>query len=342
MKRLSFFVCLLTIVSFGQAESVQAAPIDELVGAAKKEGVIEFYAGSTLGPQGAQALAKAFNRKYALDIKVNYTPSSGYAKDVGNVVSRAAIGIPPEMDVMIVMDTDHAILWLKKLHETFDYKKLGVDPQMIRYDGGTVAFANQFLLPAYNKTMLPPQQVPRRWDDLLDPKWKGGKLGVAYDNHLAMLAAGPWGEKKTTEYVKALVKQELNLGLLGELYTRLQLGEILIAVTITDSFTHRAKEKGAPIVFAEGIEPVISLAYNAGVLKGARHPNAGHLFVAFLTSLEAQEIWEKYNGQTSAFVPGTKSYKYAQGKQVLYLNQENAVMMDRLTREYGKLLGFER
>ncbi|MBI2088107.1 MAG: substrate-binding domain-containing protein, partial [Deltaproteobacteria bacterium] len=107
-------------------------------------------------------------------------------------------------------------------------------------------------------------------------------------------------------------------------------------------FTHRAKEKGVPIVFAEGIEPVISLAYNAGVLKGARHRNAGHLFVAFLSSLEAQEIWEKYNGQTSPFVPGTKAYKYVQGKQVVYMTQETAVMVDRLTKEYAKLLGFEK
>ena len=103
MKWLSFFVCLLTIVSFGQAESVQAAPPDELVAAAKKEGVLEFYAGSTLGPQGAQLLGNAFNRTYALDIKVNYTPSSAYTKDVASVVGQAAMGIPPDMDVMIVM-----------------------------------------------------------------------------------------------------------------------------------------------------------------------------------------------------------------------------------------------
>ncbi|MBI2998631.1 MAG: extracellular solute-binding protein [Deltaproteobacteria bacterium] len=343
MKRKSLFICVLAVASFVLAESVQAASVDELVAAAKKEGAIEFYAASTFGPQGGRALGKAFNQKYGLDIKVNYTPSSSYTTDVGKVVSRAAMGMPPDMDVMIVMDTHHATLWLKRLHETFDYKKVGVNTRMIRYGGGTVAFANQFILPAYNKTILPTQDAPRGWDDLLDSKWKGGKLGVSSDlTHLAMLSAGPWGEKRATEYVKSLAKQELNLGTLGQAYTRLQIGEILIAVTMTDSFTHRAKEKGVPIVFAEGIEPVISLAYNAGVVKGARHPNAGHLFVAFLASLEAQEIWEKYNGQTSPFVPGTKAYKYVQGKQVVYMTQETAVMVDRLTKEYAKLLGFEK
>ncbi|MBI3059258.1 MAG: substrate-binding domain-containing protein [Deltaproteobacteria bacterium] len=110
---------------------------------------------------------------------------------------------------------------------------------------------------------------------------------------------------------------------------------------MTDSFVHRAKLKGAPVVHAEGVEPVISPAYNAGVLKGARHPNVGHLFAVFLTTPEAQEIWEKYGGQTSAFVPGTTAYKYAQGKKVLFMTQDQAEMVDRLTREYGKMLGFK-
>ncbi|MEK7229193.1 MAG: substrate-binding domain-containing protein, partial [Candidatus Binatota bacterium] len=82
-------------------------------------------------------------------------------------------------------------------------------------------------------------------------------------------------------------------------------------------------------------------AYNAGVLKDARHPNVGHLFAVFLTTPEAQEIWEKYGGQSSAFIPGTTAYKYAQGKNVLYLTQDHAEMVDRLTREYGKIMGYK-
>jgi hypothetical protein len=39
-----------------------ATTIEELVGGAKKEGVIELYAPSTLTPQGAQALGEAFNK----------------------------------------------------------------------------------------------------------------------------------------------------------------------------------------------------------------------------------------------------------------------------------------
>ncbi len=317
-----------------------ATTLEQLVAAARKEGTIEFYAPSTLTPQGAQALAGAFNKKYGLNIKLNYNPSAQMARDVSKVVTGAAAGVAPEWDLMVVTDAHHATLWLRKQHEPFDYKSLGVDPRSIQYDSGTVILANQFVLSAYNKKIRPPQDVPKKWEDLLDPKWQGGKLGMGTaTHHLARLATA-WGEKKTTEYVKALARQKPYLGELGTIYSRLQLGEILIAITMTDSFIHEAKESGAPIVHAEGIEPVISPAYNAGVLKGARHPNVAHLFAAFLTTPEAQEIWGKYGGQTSAFVPGTPAYKYAQGKKVLYMTQDQARLVDRLAKEYSKILGF--
>lgn len=342
MRRFSIVHILSWAAMIWWIYGAHASTVDQLLDAAKREGVIEFLAPSTLGPQGGRALGEAFNRKYGLNIKVNYSVSNVMPRDVAKLITQAATGAPPEWDVVVVMDAHHASLWLKKLHQTFDYKKLGVDPKMINYDGGTIAFANQFVFPAYNKKILAAKDVPRSWEDLLDPKWKGGKLGMSNAViHPAMLAAGPWGERRTTDYVKALAKQELSLGTLGELYTRLQMGEVLIAVTLTDSYIHQAKEKDAPIVHADGLGPGLSPAYNAGVPKGAPHPNGGHLFAAFLTTPEAQEIWEKYGGQSSAFIPGTAAYRYAQGRQLIYMTQDKAVLVDRLAREYARTLGFK-
>lgn len=334
-----FVLCLA--LSLAWPPRAPGAPLDDLVAAAKKEGTIEFYAPTTLGPKGAQALAAGLNKEYGLNAKLEYHPSANMAKEVAKVVGMAATGVAPEWDLMVVTDAHHATLWLRKLHQPFDYAKLGVDSKLIHYDSSTVSFANQMVLPAYNSRILPAKDVPKRWEDLLDPKWKGGKLGMSVaTHHLSRLAAGPWGEEKTTRFVKDLAKQGVSLGRLGEIYSRLLLGEILLAISLTDSYIYEAKEKGAPIVHAEGVEPVISPAYHAGVLKGARHPNTGHLMALFLTTLEAQRIWEKYGGQTSPFIPGTTAHNYVQGKRVLYMNQSQAQMIDRLAREYGKMLGF--
>jgi iron(III) transport system substrate-binding protein len=340
MKREHFFFVIVLVVTLTRSAAAPAQTLDQLATEARKEGAIEFYAPSTLTPQGAQALGDAFNKKYQLKVKVNYSPAGQMARDVAKVLTFAAAGAAPEWDLMVVTDAHHATLWLKKQHKPLNYSMLGVDRRAIQYDNGTVILANQFVLPAYNKTTLAPQDVPKTWDDLLAPKWKDGKLGMSTATHHLARLASAWGEKKATEYVQALAKQQPYLGELGAIYTRLQLGETLVAITMTDSFIHTAKTTGAPIVHAEGIVPLISPAYNAGVLKGAQHPNVAHLFAVFLTTPAAQALWEKYGGQTSAFVPGTRAYKYAQGKNVLYLAQDEAETVDRLAKQYSKTLGF--
>jgi iron(III) transport system substrate-binding protein len=319
---------------------LRAAPLDDLIGAAKKEGTVEFFAAGTLGPEGAQKLAEAFNKKYALNIKALYHPSSGMARDIGKAISIASAGLPAEWDVMLVTDAHHASLWLKKILQPFDYAKVGVQPKLIQYDNGTVILAHGFALPAYNKKFLPPEQVPRSWEELADSKWAAGKLGITDAvHHLARLATA-WGEERTSKYVKALAGQQAILGQPGHTFSRLQLGEIKVAFTLGEGYIHSAALSGAPIVHADSIEPVIAPATNAGVLKGARHPNAAHLFCVFLTTPEAQKIWQQYRGESSAFVPGTPAYEYAQRKKMVYMTQDRAEMINRLTMEYGKILGF--
>jgi len=332
------FVLLGAILALSSQRAF-AAPVDDLVAAAKKEGTFEFYAPSTLTPEGAQALNAGFNKKYGLNIKLQYNPSGNMTRDVGKLVGFAASGTPPEWDLMVVTDSQHSTLWLKKLHQPFDYKSLGVDPKAIMFEGATVSFANQFVLPAYNKKLVAAKDVPKSWDDLLDPKWKG-KMGVSTATHHFARLATFWGEEKTTQFVKALTKQELVLGRLGEIYSRLLLGEIAIAASASDSELKAESHKTAPVVFAEAVSPLIAPGYHAGVLKNAAHPKTAHLFAAYLTTPEAQKLWEKYAGQSSALIPGTPANKYVQGKKVVYLNQDQAETVDRLSREYGKIFGF--
>jgi len=186
MKTRRFFligVLFLSIV-LGWATWLKAVTLNEVVAAARKEGTIEFYGPSTLTPQGAQALAEAFNRKYGLNIKLNYSPAGDMPGDVAKIVVRAPTGVAPEWDLMVVTDAHHATLWVRKLHQTFDYRAVGVDPRVIQYDNGTVSFAHQIVLPAYNNKILPAKDVPKSWEDLLDPKWKGGKLGITNAAHV--------------------------------------------------------------------------------------------------------------------------------------------------------------
>lgn len=320
-----------------------AAEIDRLKAAAKKEALINFHAPSSLSPQGAEALSEAFNKKYGLNIKISYFPSSSFTKDTSKVISQAALGVSPDWDLMTLTDDNHAELWQKRLHLSFDYKQFGVDTRAIQHDNGTIAVTHGVVLPAYNTKVVAAKDVPKSWEDLLDSRWKDGKLGVSDATYyFTMFAAGPWGEGKTTEYVKGLARQRPFLGRLAELATRLQLGEILVAAMLAESTVHTAKSKGAPIAFAEGVEPVLVTTTSIGVLKGAAHPNAALLFNIFNVSPEAQAIWEKYRGTSSAFVSGTRTNKFLKGKQTIFQGPLEPGVVERLSNEYSKILGFTR
>jgi ABC-type Fe3+ transport system substrate-binding protein len=327
---------------FAWVTSARAGALEDLVAGAKKEGAIEFYGPSTLGPEGAKALAAGFNKKYGLNITLYFNASGNMTRDTGKFIGLSASGQPPEWDIMVVTDAHHGSLWLRKLHKTFDYAALGVAKERIEYDGGTVSVANQFALPTYNKKLLPAKDVPTKWEDLLDSKWKG-KLGVINStHHFARLAAGVWGEEKTTDFVKKLAAQKPILGRAGEMAQRLIIGEVLLSATLQDSQLHEAEQSGAPLAFADKVQPVVSPEYHVGVLKGAPHPNVATLFVAYMASAEMQPIWKKYTGHDSAYVPGSDAHKFVQGKQVVYMKQSQAKLVDKLTRDYGKILGFNR
>lgn len=99
-------------------------------------------------------MGEGFNKKYGLNLKLNFTPSGSMTTNVGKIVSIAASGQPQEWDVMLIHDAGHATLRLKKLHKIYNYAKVGVASQAIQYDSGTVILANQFALPAYNKQLV--------------------------------------------------------------------------------------------------------------------------------------------------------------------------------------------
>ena len=178
-----------------------------------------------------------------------------------------------------------------------------------------MSFANQVVLPAYKLEDMDPKDVPKRWEDrsILSGREQLAGYRVGHIDYLAIR----WGEKKFLDFGRALAKQNPVPGKLGERYTRLQIGEIALTTTLTNSFIIRAQKEGAPLEHAQ-VQPVVAPAYHIGALKGSRHPNAAHLFASFM-GLPKRNRLGSYNGQTSSFVPGTKMYNYVQGKDVIYL-----------------------
>ena len=140
--------------------------------------------------------------------------------------------------------------------------------------------------------------MPKSWEDLLDPKWKG-KIGVSNTIHHIVRLSQVWGDDKATDYAKRLAAQSPKLGLINETFQALTLGQTVLSFTQTNSQVDPAIKKGTPVAYATDVRPAIAPNYHVGVLKGATNPNASTLFAGFMVDPLVADVWADAMGRQS-------------------------------------------
>ena len=141
----------------------------------------------------------------------------------------------------------------------------------------------------YNTRSVGKTSVPKSFNDLLKPEWKGQ---IALDSHPyewfgTMLKA--MGEEKGLAYMRELAKQsELRTGrnLLAQLVAA---GEFKGALTGYSQTFEVLKPAGAPVDWVY-LNPVFANIHPTGIAAKAAHPNAAHLFIDFVLSKRGQEV----------------------------------------------------
>jgi iron(III) transport system substrate-binding protein len=136
--------------------------------------------------------------------------------------------------------------------------------------------------------------MPKTYDDLLDPKWKGKLMmeGTKADWFAGMLQI--MGQERGLQYMRQLAKQEPMLREGHELLAQLvAAGEGFLDINIPASSVDRVKEKGAPIDWiALGEAPAIMVGI--GLASQAAHVNAAKLFIDFALSREGQKLQQGF------------------------------------------------
>ena len=74
--------------------------------------------------------------------------------------------------------------------------------------------------------------------------------------------------------------------------------------------------KGAPLVGMPGSTPATSSYYQLSVPKNSVHPNMAKLFVALMTTRDAQAVLEKQDYRSSYLVEGTLMANYVKTNKV--------------------------
>lgn len=152
---------------------------------------------------------------------------------------------------------------------------------------------------AYNTKMVPKEQVPKSYEDLLDPRWKdkmAWRIGTSGGMPLFLTTLRvAWGEEKAMAYFQKLRGQNIvnfAAGSARTLVDRVMAGEYPLAINIFAHHPLISAEKGAP-VNSQLLDPVTSTSSALILVKGTRHPHASLLLIDFILSREGQEILAK-------------------------------------------------
>lgn len=299
-----------------------------LVEAAKREGHVTWYT-TLLVDDASGPLAAAFEKRYP-GIDVALTRRDG-TRNLNLILEEAKSGSAARADVFDGTTTA-AFLMKEGLIEPYKADSAKDIPALYKDPNGYwTAQVLYFQTIGYNADLVAPRDVPKTYDDLLDPKWKG-RLAWTVDAQLTgglgfvvnLLAA--MGETKGTDYLEKLSRQDIQRVTTGLNGVTVALAEkrFPIGITIDNHHTLIANAKGGHVGWV-ALEPVLGLSNNIGLVKNAAHPNAAKLLIDFILSEEGQTVLKNGHHIPASAKVEAGDRRLKTGFRVNYISPEKGV-----------------
>lgn len=275
-----------------------------LIDAARKEGQVNYYTSTDLPV--AEKVAKAFEAKYpGIAVHVERTGAERVFQRIGQEYASNIHAV----DVVNSSDAAHFIAW-KRDGILVPY----VPEDVARYpaehrdvDGEYASFRVWLSIIAYNTNLVKPEEAPRSFADLLDPKWKG-KIVKAHPGYSGTIMTATYQMQRDLgwSYFEQLAKQNvMQVQSSTDPPKKLDLGERAVMADGNEYNIFELKEAGRPVepVYASEGSPLI-IGPN-GVFKSSPNPSAARLFQSFCLGREAQQLIIDVGGLRSVH-PDTK------------------------------------
>ncbi|MFW2369065.1 MAG: ABC transporter substrate-binding protein [Desulforhopalus sp.] len=262
--------------------------IEKLYEAAKAEGEVVWHVFGPAGPW--ESVAKAFEEKYpGIDVKpFGHSVSRMPARLITEAQAGKLTVDVPSANPMYILPLLERDMLLKE-----DWGKIVPDlnPEVVLMDGYFLNETDDPLIWVYNTNLVKEDEVPKSWEDLLDPRWKGHQISVRAMAGQLIGLYPKWKENpdEVIAFLKKLNAQELQSAAnLGEAFRRVATGECKVGIFRSNSYL-KMKSDGAPIAIAP-IGPAVTTPTGNILLKGAAHPNAARLLLSYLHSPEGAAV----------------------------------------------------
>jgi iron(III) transport system substrate-binding protein len=256
----------------------------------KKQGLVVIY--TSLNTKDSLPLTEAFEKRTGVKVQLWRASSE---KVLQRAVTEARAG-RFAVDILETNGPEMEALHREKLLEPFyspHFKDLpaAAFPKHRAY----IADRFNFFTIGYNTNLVKPEEVPKTYEELAEPRW-AGRVGIEasdVDWFGAMVKA--MGEQKGLAFFRKLAenKPQLRSGhtLMAEL---LASGEIPLAATIYNHNVERLTVKGAPVKW-KALTPTFGRPNAIGLARRAPHPHAALVFADFMLSKEGQTIIKERN-----------------------------------------------
>ena len=293
------------------ADAPPAEPITpDLIAAARKEGQVIYYTSTDLPV--AEGLAKAFEAKYpGIAVRVERTGAERVFQRIGQEYSSNIHAV----DVVNSSDAAHFIVWKRDgilaPYVPEDVAKF-YPAEHKDADGQFASFRIWLSIIAYNTNLVKPDEAPKSFADLLDPKWKG-KIVKAHPGYSGTIMTATYQMQRDLgwTYFEQLAKQNImQVQSSADPPKKLELGERAIMADGNEYNIFQMREAGRPVepVYASEGSPLI-IGPN-GIFKGSPNPNAAKLFQSFCFSRDAQQLIIDTGGLRSAHPRRSTASKY--------------------------------
>ena len=300
-------LCALCVM-IALAEQTGAASVEEvallnrpdrqkiLIAGAKREGKVTLYT-TLIVDQVVRPVKAAFEKEYPF-IQVEFFRGNSERLVQKMIAEYQA----KRYDVDIIDGTvSPTMVRRANLLQRFYSPHLAEYPAELKDPQGFWGSTNlYFFATGYNTRMIKPHEVPKSYEDLLNPRWKGQMMWSTSRGSGAPIFVGTILNTMGPEAGKAYLQKLQTQNIAKTTASNRQVldltiaGEYPLALQIFNHHAYISKTAGAPVDWSPH-EPATATIQTVALAKNAPHPHAALLLLDFVLSEKGQKVFQQSN-----------------------------------------------
>jgi iron(III) transport system substrate-binding protein len=289
-NRRDVVIAAALVVLAGPAFAQEAVDVAK----AKAEGKVVWYTSTPI--QQGQKIVELFQKEHGIKVEMFRSGGSAVLRRFQHEMDAGRIAA----DVLTTSDpAASAQLARKGVFVAFKPKGFDKLPEAAKDKDGYYLAQRLNMMTIYLRTdKVPPQDEPKTWNDLTDPKYKGKMVMTDPSfTSLQVSVVGMMSKERGWGFYEKLRQNDVMI-VQGNQQSSdmIKRGERAIAVGALDSYAAEERAAGHPIKTLYPSDGVFVIPSPTAVVKGGPNPNAAKLFAEFMLTEPVQKVFPADGG----------------------------------------------